>query len=246
METTSYIALSRQTALRTEMTAIANNMANMNSTAFKGERLLFVDQLIKSKSDNFIADQNLSYVRDIASYRDTTDGPLKQTNNPLDIALVGDGYFTVDTAGGERYTRNGSLSLDSGGQLVTQQGDPILTEGGAPVFFAPEDTAITITKDGTIATENGIIGKLSVVTFTNEQAMLREAGGYFNTDEQPIPVDRPSIEQGMLESSNIKPILEMTRMIKVSRQYASTQKMIDREDERIRRMIQEYVKISGG
>lgn len=246
METTSYIALSRQSALRTEMTAIANNMANMNSSAFKGERVLFVDHLIRSKSDNFIADQRLAYVRDIASFRDTSDGPLQQTSNPLDIALVGNGYLVVDTANGERYTRNGSLSLDGGGQLVTQHGDPVLTDAGTPVFFAPEDTEITITKDGTIATENGTIGKLKVVSFGNEQNMIRGAGGYYTTDEQPITVERPTIEQGMVEGSNVVPILEITRMMDVSRKYASTQKMIEREDERVRRMIQEYAKVGNG
>ncbi|MDH5188126.1 MAG: flagellar basal-body rod protein FlgF [Rhodospirillaceae bacterium] len=246
METTSYIALSRQQALRNEMSAIANNMANMNTTGYKGERMLFVDQLVRSRSDASIADQKLSYVRDIASFRNTMDGPLTQTNNPLDLALNGDGYFSVQTAGGERYTRNGSLTMDAGGQLVTQQGDPVLTDAGTPIFFAPEDTQITITGDGTISTENGELGKLKIVSFNNQQDMFRAEGGYFATNEQPNIIARPKIAQGMIEGSNVESITEMTRMMEVSRQYMSAQKMIDREDERIRRMVSELPSLTSG
>ena len=246
METTSYIALSRQSALRNEMSAIANNMANMNTTGYKGERMLFVDQLMRSRSDASIADQKLSYVRDIASFRNTMDGPLTKTGNPLDLAIREDGYFAVQTAGGERYTRNGSLTMDAGGQLVTQQGDPVLTDAGTPVFFAPEDTQITIASDGTISTENGELGKLRIVTFVNQQDMFRAEGGYFATNEQPTAVASPKVAQGMVEGSNVEPILEMARMMEVSRQYISAQKMIDKEDERIRRMVRELPSMTSG
>lgn len=246
METTSYIALSRQSALRNEMSAIANNMANMNTTGYKGERMLFVDQVMRSRTDTSIADQGISYVRDIASFRDTTDGPISKTGNPLDLAINEDGYFSVQTSGGERYTRNGSFTMDAGGQLVTQQGDPVLTDAGTPVFFAPEDTQITFATDGTISTENGELGKLKIVTFANQQDMFRAEGGYFATNEQPTVIERPMIAQGMIEGSNVEPILEMARMMEVSRQYMSAQKMIDREDERIRRMVRELPSLTSG
>ena len=246
METTSYIALSRQSALRNEMSAIANNMANMNTTGYKGERMLFVDQVIRSRSDASIAAQGLSYVRDVASFRNTMDGPMTKTDNPLDLAIHEDGYFAVQTPNGERYTRGGSFSMDSGGQLVTQKGDPVLTDAGTPIFFAPEDTQITITSDGTISTENGELGKLKIVKFNNQQDMFRAEGGYFATNEQPTVIERPKVAQGMIEGSNVEPILEMARMMEVSRQYMSAQKMIEREDERIRRMVRELPSLSSG
>ena len=86
MENTSYIALSRQGALRREMSSIANNLANMNTTGFKSERMMFVDHLNRSRSGDFIADQRLSFVRDVASYRDISAGTIEQTSNPLDVA----------------------------------------------------------------------------------------------------------------------------------------------------------------
>lgn len=244
METTSYIALSNQGALRREMDSIANNMANMNTTGFKGERMMFVDHLTRSRSGDFIADQRLAFVRDIASYRDTSAGPIEQTGNTLDVAIHGDGFFAVQTTDGERYTRSGNFRLDNGGQLVTQDGLPVLSDAGAPIFFAREDTTITISGDGSVSTENGQLGKLRVVTFDNDQDMLGVGSGLYTTDQAPIAKPDAQIAQHALEKSNIEAITEMTRMMDVNRRYASTQKMIDAEDERIRKMVRELPLLS--
>ncbi len=245
METTTYIALSSQGALRREMNAIAHNMANMNTTGFKGERMMFVDHIQRSRSGDFIADQRLSFVRDVASFRDTSAGPIEQTGNPLDVAIHGDGYFAVQTPGGERYTRNGSFRLDNAGQLVTQAGAPVLSNAGAPFFFAPEDTSITITGDGTVATENGPLGKIRVVSFANDQDLENVGDGLYTTNQQPIDKPDAQVAQGALEKSNIEAIMEMTRMIEVNREYSRAQKLIDREDERIRKMVRELPTLQG-
>jgi len=245
METTSYIALSRQGALRRELSTIANNLANMNTTSFKGERMMFVDHLVRSKSDSSIADQQLSFTRDVASYRNTAEGPIEQTGNPLDIAIHGEGYFVIQGANGtQQYTRNGNFRLDNGGQLVTQGGLPVLTDAGAPIFFAPEDTSITVNGNGTVSTENGQIGKLQVVTFDNPRDIQRAGNGLYTTNQVAQPVAQPQLAQSALEKSNVEGVLEMTRMIEVSRQYKSAQNMIEKEDERIRKAINELAKAS--
>lgn len=240
MENTSYIALSRQGALRREMSAIANNLANMNTTGYKSERMMFVDHLSRSRSADFIADQRLSFVRDVASYRDISEGPIKQTNNPLDVAIHGDGFFAAQAPDGtEQFTRSGSFRLDNGGQLVTQSGLPVLTDAGAPIFFAPSDTSITISGDGSVSTENGQIGKLRVVTFDDPYALQREGGGMYSTDQLPTNKLDAQVVQGSLETSNVEGVLEMTRMIEVSRSYNSAQDILKREDERIRKAVRE-------
>lgn len=245
MENTAYIALSRQGVLSRELASIAHNMANLNTTGFKSERMMFVDHLTRSKSGDFIADQRLAFVRDVASYSDFAEGPINMTSNPFDVAIHGDGYFTVQAADGStQYTRNGSFRMDSGGQLVTQSGLPVLTDAGAPIFFAPEDSSITIAGDGTVSSENGQIGKLNVVTFDDQHSLQREAAGLFSTDQLPITKVDPQVVQGGLEGSNVSGILEMTRMIKVSRSYASAQKLIDKEDERIRQAVRELASIT--
>ena len=95
METSAYIALSRQSALRRELDVVAHNLANMNTTAFKASRIMFVEHVVKSEGGHTFLPTNLSFARDIAQYYDTSEGPIKTTGNKLDLAIRGDGYFAV-------------------------------------------------------------------------------------------------------------------------------------------------------
>lgn len=243
MEATSYVALSRQTGLRRQLNIVANNLANMNTSGFKGEKMMFVEHLTKSKGGHKPISEKVAYVRDIATVRDFSEGPLEKTGNPLDLAISGEGFFIIQTDQGNQYTRNGRFQLDAGGQLVNQQGHPVLAEGGNPIFFAPGDTNISISRDGTVASDTGDIGKLSLVQFENAQELRPGAGGLFSTEAVPEPVEDPHIEQGMLEGSNVLPIIEMTRMIDVHRTYDSVKSMIEREDDRQRQMIRDLAKV---
>lgn len=239
MENTSLIVLSRQGTFRRQMNVVAHNIANMNTAGFKGEKMMFIEYLVKNPSGARISGDQLAFVRDIATARDLSEGPLEKTGNPLDVALRGDGYFVIETEDGERYSRSGRFHLDEGGQLVTQQGDPVLSDGGQPFFFSTEDKDISIARDGTVATENGELGRIRVVEFENQQKLQVTAGGLYETEEQPEDVDSPDVVQGMLEGSNVEPIIELTRMIEVSRSYQAANKFIEREDERMRKVARE-------
>lgn len=242
MENTSFVALSRQGVLRRQMDVVANNIANMNTTGYKGEKMMFIQHLVRSKGGEKIFGDQIAYVRDVATMRDVTEGPMEQTGNPLDLAIVGEGFFVIGTGGGERYTRNGHFRLDEAGQLVSHLGDPVLSDGGEPFFFSTQDTEINIARDGTVSTENGDLGRLRVVRFENEQQMRVVSSGLYATEAKPEDMETADVVQGMLESSNVKPIIEITNMIEVQRAYASVQKFVDREDERIRKMVEEYAK----
>ncbi len=222
-----------------QMAVVANNIANMNTTGFKGEKMMFAEYVVKSQSSDQIGREKISFVSDIASVRDFSEGPMQSTGNPLDIAIRGDGYLVVGASDGDLYTRNGHLRLDATGQLVTQAGDPVLSSGGQPFFFAPEDTSITIARDGNVSTNNSEMGKIGVVKFKNENDLRQVGGGMFTTPEQPENVDRPEVVQGMLEQSNVQPIIEMTRMIEVQRAYAAAGSFIAREDKRQLSMIRD-------
>ncbi len=239
METTSLIALSRQSGLQRQMDIVANNIANMNTNGFKGEKMMFVEHLVKTQGGGSLTGRKLSYSRDISTMTDMSIGPMQKTGNPLDLAVSGDGFFVIQTDKGERYTRNGRFKLDDGGQIVTQSGDPVMSSGDEPFFLSPEDTEITIARDGTVATNNGELGKIKVVVFDNEQQMKRFAGGLFDSKETPKDSETPDIAQGTLEGSNIKPIFEMAKMIELSRKYDNIRNFTDREDERMRNMIKE-------
>ncbi|MEX2312309.1 MAG: flagellar basal-body rod protein FlgF [Rhodospirillales bacterium] len=246
MENTSYIALSRQAALRRQMDVVANNLANMSTHGYKSGQMMFVEHLVKSKGGETLLTPKMAYVRDIATMTDTKPGAIEHTGNPLDIAIQGEGYLVVQTPEGERYTRNGRLQLDNAGQLVNQLGQPILADGGAPMVFAPEDTEITISKDGTVSTNNGELGKLRVVTFDNDQLLSRTSSAQFSTSEDnpARDVDTPTVLQGAVEGSNVEPILEMARMIEVHRAYDGVKSFIEREDERQRQMIKDLAAVS--
>ena len=236
IENTAYIALSRQIAMRRQLDVIANNVANMNTTAFKGERLLFEEYLTATDDG-----QELSYVQDVSVMRDTTEGELVTTSNMLDLAISGPGYFVIGTDEGERYTRNGHFRTDADGVLVTDIGDPVLDEQGRPIVLDPGEKSLTVSRDGTIATSLGAAGKLNLVSFENEQMLLPEGNGLYKADESspPLPFADGVVLQGMLESSNVIPIIEITSMIELSRAYQRTQDLLQRDDELRRRAVRD-------
>lgn len=248
MESTQIIALSREAALRRQMDVVANNIANMNTTGFKGEQMMFVQHLVRSKGGNGLTTPTLAYVRDIATMTDMHEGALKTTGNPLDVAITGGpGFFVVQTPQGQQhYTRNGRFQLDKTGKLVTAEGDAVLSTNNQPIYFAPTDERIAIASDGTISTNNGTtnnnnsIAQLQVVKFANPQRLKHMGGAQFSTNSNnpPQAVTNVHIVQGALEGSNVQPIYEMARMIDVHRTYDAVRQFIDREDSRERNMIQ--------
>lgn len=232
MENMSYIGLSRQMALRRQMDIIANNLANIDSNAYKRQSVLFQEYLFDKDLG-----KPMSFVLDYGVARDLSPGKTQATGNPMDLAITGDGYLVVKTEEGERYTKSGRLSIDENGTLVTQTGDPVLDDGGGEISFTEEDGEITIAADGSITTDLGPIGKLNVVAFENEQNLRRVVAGLYRTDDAPIEPQDAEVLQGMLEKSNVQPVLEMTNMINVLRSYQSTQRMLDTEHDLQRRAI---------
>jgi len=215
------------------MDVVGNNIANMNTPGYKGEGLMFAEYLTPSRGTDSAFPDMLSYTYDFGTNRDVSLGPMQATGNPLDLAINGAGYFEVETDFGQFYTRNGRFMLDADGMVVTGSGYPVLSTDGTPFFVAPNETEITISRDGTVSTENGAIGRLNVVSFANEQELLRvQAGLYDAGDQQPEAVTGMAIEQGMLEGSNVEATEEITRLIKIQRAYESVQKMIEDESDR--------------
>jgi flagellar basal-body rod protein FlgF len=179
-------------------------------------------------------------VQDFGLVRDLSEGPMTATGNNLDFAIHGSGYFAVDTPQGERYTRVGRFQLDAQDQLVTSQGHAVLDTGGAPIFAPAEDGEIVVARDGTISVNGEPLGRIAVVQFEDEQAMRKLAGGLYTGDD-PQPALDAEIVQGMVEDSNVEPVLELTRMITVLRSYQSAQRMMETEHERQRRAISTLV-----
>ncbi len=232
MENTSYVALSRQAALWRQMEVVANNLANANTPAFKSEQMMFTDYMVKSKTDASPFGRQVSFVRDLGTMRDTREGPATKTDAPLDLAVHGDGYFTIDTPAGQRFTREGHFQLDENGMVVTAAGYPVLQQNDTPIVLAPNEAEISIAGDGTMSTENGIIAKLKVVTFDNDQQLRASGDGTYQTTGTPNLVENANVSQGMLEDSNVQPVVEMTHMLSIMRNYESIQNLIQNEHDR--------------
>ena len=233
MENATYIGLSRQMVLRRQLDVVANNIANASTTAYKGERSLFVTHLAKIPHSN-----RLAYVRDQALFLDTRVGGMTRTENRLDVALRNDGHFVVDTPQGPRYTRNGHFHLDSDGRLVTANGHPVLLEGDIEAVFEPTETDIRVARDGTVSAGPTKLGRLQIVRFENPQTLLKAGDSLYAARQAPQPVEKPDLVQGAIEESNVEPIVEMTRMISLMRSYQSTKQMLDGEHQRQRRAIE--------
>ncbi len=234
MENVSYVVLSYMTALQRHMDILANNVANMNSTAFRGERPLF-QQVLLTEEDG----TETAFVEDIGLIRDTSEGTIQQTSNPLDVALSGKGFFAVDTAEGTQYTRNGHWRLDDAGQIVVGVGNPVVDDAGLPIVVTPEDGRITIRADGTVLSDTGPIAKLQIVSFADEQALEKLGDGLLDAGTQiPDPATDFSILQGMVESSNVNGVVEMTLMMEVVNAYRTTQQLNSSNDELRRRAVQ--------
>ncbi|HIJ64222.1 MAG TPA: flagellar basal-body rod protein FlgF [Rhodospirillaceae bacterium] len=232
MENTTYISLSSQTALWRDMEVVANNMANANTPAYKTEEPMFREFMVKAKSDASPFGRKLSFVHDAGLLRDTREGPLTDTGNSFDLAISGDGYFTLDTPAGPRYTREGHFRLDETGMLVSASGYPVMQQNDQPIIIAPNETQVNIASDGSISTENGNIGKVKLVKFDNEQELHKAGNGTYQTSADANPVEKPNIVQGMLEQSNVQPIVQMTKMMQILRTYEGVQNMLMNEHDR--------------
>lgn len=231
MENAQLISLSRQIALQRQMDVVANNLANITTTGFKASDLMFEDYLMPVARDNDYGgfDRSLHYTQDWSTVHDMTAGAIEQTGNPLDVALMGDGFLSVETAAGPRYTRSGALQIDAGGTLVDLNGNPVLGEGG-PIKFSDSDTDITIAADGAISTNNGEKGKLAITEFADVQSLAREGDNYFSGQGGVAAVDT-RLMQGSIERSNVSGVTELTSMIRVQRAYQSLASMMQRQDE---------------
>jgi flagellar basal-body rod protein FlgF len=241
MENNLLIGLSRQMVLQRELDVIANNIANVNTTGFKADGNVFEEFINPTaRSDKFAPpDRRLSFVIDRATWHDLSSGPVQQTGNPVDVAIDGMAFLAVQTPQGERYTRNGALQINATGELVTSEGYQVVGESG-PIVFQNTDRDITINPDGSIrvreganATADSSRGKLRIVDFQNPQQLQKDGSSLFDagTTQQPRPTTDSRVVQGAVEKSNVQGVLEMTRLIEVTRSYTEVSAILQQQSE---------------
>lgn len=246
MENPSLVVLSQQVALSKQMDVIANNLANVNTPAYRGQTLLFNEFLGKAANPGIGGNGGkVAFVGLGGTMPDIRPGPMEPTSNPLDFAIQGRGYFTLNTPQGLRYTRDGHFQINGQGQLVNTDGYQVVDTQGRPLTVPPGAANIEITPTGVLNSEKGQIGQMQIVKFDSDVAMQKTGTDLYQTDAPSQPVDATtSVKQAMIEGSNVQPIVEVSKMIQVQRAYQSAQQMIMNEHNRDLQAIQTLTKTS--
>lgn len=246
MDTTISIALSHQVAKRRQLDVIANNIANMSTTGFKRENVMFGQVLKEAQGNAPKSLRQITYVQDFGISRNMENGRMEHTGNLFDIALNGDAMFQVQRENGDvAYTRNGHLSLSEDLRLITSTGHEILDKSSKPIKIPPNVSDIKISSDGTISSPStGLIATLNVSTFADISKLKKIGDNMFAADSPALPATDYTIVQGAIETSNVKPIMELTRMIQVSRSYMQTSKLMENLQDTESKAINQLAKFS--
>lgn len=242
-----YTPLSGAIAQERAIEVIANNLANINTTGFKGDKVTFTLQnpdpypnykspippanyKVGFKDLMHLKGNDLNYAGVAGMERDDSQGPALVTNNPYDLMIEGEGYFKVQTNEGARYTRSGDITLSSDGALVTKSGDPILGDKG--VIFL-RDGEFKINRAGEVYQGDQLIDKIQLFKFDDKDLIERTGQNYLyytGAESGVLRVENPAIRQGLLEGSNVNAMKNMTAMIIAHRAYEAYQKAVKNYD----------------
>ncbi|MET0639898.1 MAG: flagellar basal-body rod protein FlgF [Hyphomicrobium sp.] len=223
MQSNIYVALSAQMALQRRLDALANNVANVNTVGFRGEEMSFEEMVSPPGTGD------VSFVSKGENHLSTKTGEFTQTGNALDVAVRGDAWLAIQTPTGVAYTRDGRMQMTTEGGLTTLTGQPILDAGGAPVQLNPNDPPPTINKAGTIEQAGNNLGALGLYRMPQGAKLTRADGVSVTSDIPPVAeLDflHNGVLQGYVEKSNVNPILEMTRLITIQRNFQAVSTMM--------------------
>jgi len=252
MENTLLVGLSRQMALSHELEIIANNIANIDTTGFKADNASFSQFLTSGARDGQFSgkDQRVSFVQDRGTWRDMSAGAVERTGNPLDLAVDGKGFFVLQTPRGQRYTRNGSFSINATGQLVTSQGDQVLGTAG-PITLQSNDHDVNVSSNGIITVRDSTgtespRGQVQIVDFDKPGLLQKDGASTFAAPASLNPgpaTPATRLVQGALEKSNVHAVAEMARMIEITRSYSDVAAILQQQSDERRNALQQLSQI---
>jgi flagellar basal-body rod protein FlgF len=229
MENAGYTVLTRQSGLLREMRLVANNIANIATTGYRAEGMIFSEYVMPIDNG-----PSLSMGQGNVPNTMLDQGALAATGGTYDLAIEGDAFFLIETPGGERLSRAGAFSPNAAGELVTYDGYRVLDAGGAPLFVPPGAQTVNVSSDGTLSADGAPLGQVGLVRPTQPLDMIREDGVMFRADAGYEPAESARVLQGFLENSNVNAVRQLARMIEVQRAYEMGQSFMEAEDERVR------------
>ena len=233
MENATYTTLNRQSGLLREMGTVAQNIANVSTTGYRREGIVFSEFVV----DTGAGENSLSMANAAVRRTDFSQGNLSMTGGAFDFAIEGPGFFLVGTPEGDRLTRAGVFTPSPEGTLVAPDGALLLDAGGAPIFIPPDAADVGLGADGTLTVDGNPVAQVGLWQPADAAAMRRTDGTRFDPGGPPVPAAEARVIQGFIEASNVDAVSELTRMIEVQRAYELGQTFLDREDERVRSTI---------
>ena len=237
-----YILTSRMQTQRQKMDAAAVNVANANTAGFKRQEVDF--QTIIGGRDMRPAGK---FVLDRGFRNDLSQGVINQTGNPLDMAIIGNGFFAVQRADGAPpvYTRDGHFTVNADGILVNQRGEAVLDDGNGEIQL-PSDATLSVTSDGSILADGDLVAQVGVFNFPPDAGLIRLGGNQFRPQEGQVPLAAENINvvSGAVEGSNVDPVMETVKLREVSRSYQSAARLMSRLEDIQERAIRELPRAS--
>ena len=241
-----YVASSGAAARLQQLDIVANNLANSDTVGFRADRALFESALnqawIGNNGETVPGAAALSQVRTTGLRSTLQPGAVSRTGAPLDVAIVGDGFFSVGLPGGDvGYTRAGSFHVDADGVLVSASGLPVLG-GGNPVEVG--NAAVRIQADGSVSDDQGnAVGRLDVFTFEDASRLVKQGQSVYRSPTEPEPESlEPHLIPGSVEQSNVKPVNELASLVILQRAFDASMKTLETSDELSQRLIQEVLR----
>jgi len=227
MQNGLYVALSAQVALSQRLDTVAANVANMSTAGYRAEGVTFETEVAKAGS------AELAYVSSEGSHVSRQGGVMTKTDNPLDVAIQGEGWFAIQSGGRVAYTRDGRMRISATGELQTVNGDAVLDAGGAPILIDPTAGPPAIASDGMITQSGRQVSAIGLFALDDDAALTRAQGSAVIPSKPATPIldfTRNSIAQGFTEGSNVNPIQEMAKLISLTRTFDSVNSEVNQTE----------------
>ncbi len=238
MDAAMYKALSGAVVQMRRLEVASQDLANLNTSGYKGQRLAFSEVLARLPSYRERAGGLVAVSK---QQTDFAQGEIQRTGNPFHLALEGEGFFAVQTARGMRYTRQGTFTLAADGTVITPQGDPLLGEGG-PIRV--DGKQMEVGAEGSVMSEGGEVGRIRVVRFADSQRLIKEGRGLFHAPGvEPQEAADFRVLQGNLEQANVNPIERMVTLITIQRQFEAYERAMKMMDSVTSKMISEGARL---
>ena len=241
-----YLAAAGALVQQLRLEVLANNVANISTIGYKGDRSIFQ---IPEESEPQTFETPIEGIQSLSPYAppfstviDFSQGAIRPTGNPLDVAINGSGFFSIQTPDGVQYTRQGNFTLNSAGVLITPDGYPVQGEGGEITL---EEGTVEIDLQGGIYVDGDEVGRLRIFDFANPETLKKAGNSRFVGSDGTIAAERPedsTFSQGYLETANVNPVRAMTEMIETSRAFEAYQKVIQSADEATSKSINDVGK----